>query len=103
MGLLAWWLLWALGLEGCWAMDGSVGGAASASSGALRTQVDSGTAASGRTGRSIHGHVAQDGEEMEDALLQGQMEWLQQHTEVPTRSGRLGIGPDFSGWYSHGL
>ena len=62
-------------------MEGSVGGAASASSGAVRTQVDHGAAASGRTGRSIHGHVAQDGEEMEDALLRGQMEWLQQHTE----------------------
>jgi hypothetical protein len=37
----------------------------------------SGAAASGHTSRSIHGHVAQDGEEMEDALLQTQMEWLQ--------------------------
>ena len=81
MGFLAGLLPWALVFEVCLAMDGSVGGAASASSGTPGMLRDSGAAASGHTSRSIHGHVAQDGEEMEDALLRSQMEWLQQHTE----------------------
>ena len=75
------WLLQALGVEVVLAMVGAGSGAASASSDAGPMLGDSGAASSGPAGRSIHGHMAMDGEEMEDALLRSQMEWLERHSE----------------------
>ena len=87
MGPWAGLLLLALGIKLDLAMEGSGSGAASASSGAGTMLRDPGAAASGPSGRSIHGHMALDGEEMEDALLRSQMEWLQRHL------GRLHMRP----------
>ena len=79
MGPMVACLLWALGVGWCWGMDGPVSNAAAASSGADVLHGESGAAPGSGTGRSIHGHVAPDQQNMEDELLRSQMEWCERH------------------------
>jgi hypothetical protein len=79
MGPMCVWLVWSLGVGWCWGMDGPVNSAAAASSGADALHVDSGAAPDSGYGRSIHGHVVPDQQNMEDELLRSQMEWCERH------------------------
>ncbi len=69
MGPMGALLVWSLGFVGCWGMDGSVSSAAAASSGAAAVPLESGAAPGCGSGRSIHGHVVPDQQDMEDELL----------------------------------